>query len=1304
MFLMRILGFFVLLAVLVSVFSAGIDTPWETAIWESSNPHIFNVFGILIWDFNVMHASISSISISLDDASQISDEKAKDYLFSTLEWKNKSTNAYVQCNSVFSAVPLSVVSKSESILGSFSFNYKIAQLFAKELFSHSFSECANYGYYWKNTMTNAALLLGRSAELSDSSWLLAKKDFEELGYLGICDSDFYGYSSSSCDTIIPAFSGVSTGDLSDYDRAATIFSKLKKSVYGSVPNLSASNQLLNLIWKQDGSLADAILLRSLMLNATQDSFAEYSDLKSSLLLVRYSASSSLAKPDAQDVSLISAPVKSSVFSEAQAYTISYRLSMLKDSQKKAEALVAQADSFFSFKKRGYLKNTLLSLRDSVALFGVVSNDSSVLLSDSEKVVSIAREEAELEIAAFESSASGHPANSIARSLYANSTISLSSGDSATTLGKKFIFYDKSASLARSARNKLTVVSAEKEADAGADMESLFVLLKNAQKDSIDVEYEKKMLSSIKNDVLSGADWAVALVSELRDSIIEKVRMRYGALEQERAELLYQISLGPEFLGDLSFDMASAEQGVFDASGVLLYPDSIGKLSAIETKYAYTREKIFSASRKIIEKNLIVSSSEYFGPVILDESVNATISTTIHNPTGFSAENVRIPLSPSIDFADASVLYSSSGVDGLTLLQKNGIEIILKNISAYETIQFVIGKQAVLAFTSKKSTSAVAQADATAQIEETISFNLLSNGRFAYTPGVVASDIYLDGSEFRSGSKLLEKGPHTLRSVSSVDAAFSTDSGNFSVKSEGTSSEVSYDLSLIPKLDIDRATIIVNGNWSDHVKSFMLFAYTGEIIENKKDLGNGLFGFDILSLKKNKPVKIRVKYAVDNSKEYAIEQLSVLSKLNSTDATIVSSKLIGNDTLSAISLLEQKRVSSLLSEVSSSARSSSVSKLMRELSSEKDEISGVLSGSEFMSLNETADSQFLSKLQARNSVLENTLSSISNMTNEQAEDTLSKLDKKWLGKQVSAQFNDAESEFRKLKDKYVLLSNASSSTELPKDFTDFEKSSATFEGSGSLSDAINMLGALSSVRDVVLKKENEIESEKASLLSQIDESKSSISEILEHYSKEYSEGKTSTFSWAFKVDPSALQKEIAKKSMTTQDLRSALSSLDGSFSKMNETISFLSNRANSEYSQLNALKSSKSGSWSEQTLKKFNQGMAKAEDYLESGDYVKALKTESALVALAESEIGTDQSQGVIILALSATFVIGVLLIYLFRNRGGFGKEGLGKPQFKKLQSIPYTYGRNQDSGLRNWSNRETGKRSPETSSDRDSIS
>src|SRR3989338_6507376 len=205
MFLMRILGFFVLLAVLVSVFSAGIDTPWETAIWESSNPHIFNVFGILIWDFNVMHASISSISISLDDASQISDEKAKDYLFSTLEWKNKSTNAYVQCNSVFSAVPLSVVSKSESILGSFSFNYKIAQLFAKELFSHSFSECANYGYYWKNTMTNAALLLGRSAELSDSSWLLAKKDFEELGYLGICDSDFYGYSSSSCDTIIPAF-------------------------------------------------------------------------------------------------------------------------------------------------------------------------------------------------------------------------------------------------------------------------------------------------------------------------------------------------------------------------------------------------------------------------------------------------------------------------------------------------------------------------------------------------------------------------------------------------------------------------------------------------------------------------------------------------------------------------------------------------------------------------------------------------------------------------------------------------------------------------------------------------------------------------------------------------------------------------------------------------------------------------------------------------------------------------------------------------------------------------------------------
>ena len=359
---------------------------------------------------------------------------------------------------------------------------------------------------------------------------------------------------------------------------------------------------------------------------------------------------------------------------------------------------------------------------------------------------------------------------------------------------------------------------------------------------------------------------------------------------------------------------------------------------------------------------------------------------------------------------------------------------------------------------------------------------------------------------RGGSKLLEKGPHILRSVSSATNAFSTESGNFSVKAEGTSSEVSYDLSIIPKLDIDRATLIVNGNWSDHVKSFVLFAYTGEAIENKRELGNGLFGFDVLFLKKNKATKIRVKYAVDNSKEYVAEQLSVLSKLNSTDAAMVSSKLAGNDTLSAISLLEQKRVSSLLSEVSSSALSSSVSKLVRELALEKDEINGVVSGSEFMSLNETTDSQFLSKLQARKSVLESALFSVSNMTNEQAEDALSKLDKKWLGKQMSAQFNDAESEFRKLKDKYILLSNASSVSGLPKEFPDFEKSSAIFEGSGSLSDAINLLGTLSSVRDVVMKKENEMEGVKASLLSQLDTVKSSISEILEHYSKEYAEGK------------------------------------------------------------------------------------------------------------------------------------------------------------------------------------------------------
>ena len=82
----------------------------------------------------------------------------------------------------------------------------------------------------------------------------------------------------------------------------------------------------------------------------------------------------------------------------------------------------------------------------------------------------------------------------------------------------------------------------------------------------------------------------------------------------------------------------------------------------------------------------------------------------------------------------------------------------------------------------------------------------------------------------------------------------------------------------------------------------------------------------------------------------------------------------------------------------------------------------------------------------------------------------------------------------------------------------------------------------------------------------------------------------------------------------------------------------------------------------------------------------------------------------IVLALSATFVIGVILIYLFRNRGGFGKGSSEKPQFKKLQSISYNYGerKNQQTGNRqnlfDRGNRETGKRSPEASSSSDSIS
>ena len=45
----------------------------------------------------------------------------------------------------------------------------------------------------------------------------------------------------------------------------------------------------------------------------------------------------------------------------------------------------------------------------------------------------------MEISSFESAASGHPANSIARSLYVNATLALSSGDAATTLGKNSFF-------------------------------------------------------------------------------------------------------------------------------------------------------------------------------------------------------------------------------------------------------------------------------------------------------------------------------------------------------------------------------------------------------------------------------------------------------------------------------------------------------------------------------------------------------------------------------------------------------------------------------------------------------------------------------------------------------------------------------------------------------------------------------------------------------------------------------------------------------------------------------------------------
>ncbi len=1211
--------FIVLLA--ASGFCNAFERPWDDPAWVASNPNIF-VYGVQFWwNLPEFSKALQSFDPGMLQRSGINGT-AEQSLEEAGEWRKDAYSKQEMC--------------IYDVLGGVGvFPLDPSYIFFKAFGSSS--SCVAYSRSWKAAVDSVLDSAEESISEAESSLVDARDAYSVLEFSGLCLENYSGPGSQDCPELISAFlaidGNVSEGKYGKHAALLSYSSSLQDNLGQPVPDLSPAATILSIVWEDDGFISSMEGLEEKAGDALSQGDSEFHSLAQSARGRKADAEKMLGGMESAGYGRISRGVESSGMRDPGA--IGERFDALK---LRASSLSLQLDDgsleHGRVTKRHYLAGSIMLMQGAEDGYVSLLESLKALDEDARETVSQQRAVAEEEILLAEEAQSMPSTDSI--SLLSESKDELEEGDTAAEPGDAFTHYSRAASLARSSSSSGSLIE---EAGARVSLSSLEDIILRAEKDGIDVAFEKEDLALIRKipAPLAGEEAERAI-----GSILSKARVKYeDSLAASRSRLAEKISLAGPGAADLMTDLQNSENGLIE-NGSLVLPASIGHLAKLQKEFSKIEEEVDAYMGSIVGNSFSVSASPIVLSAKIDEQSLIILDVVLANDHPYNATDVvaRVRMPSRMDFLYSDISSDREGVESLRMEDDGkALAIVLSKVSAYETKRLTLEKEAVIARTIRRNISAVGIGGGAAHVSERLAFSLdYPVGSLSLPPGLEGAAI--DGSVEPPS---LAPGNHSLRSERTVEDAYTEEIHGIKTYAIGTNSKVEVSITITPAMDLESVPVIIDSLNDSRIKSFEVVPSSGNKLSGEARLSDTQYSFVLHGLEKGRNASARISYLVEDTESFVKERLEFINPSNLSGAAKdlldkAYAQAEGGNYSKALEFLEQsisRAEQDKKDEEKTAARcDSELSGLKREL----ENISSVLPSS-------GPPDPFFQKLDSRKTELERLL-------NESAAgdgaclEALSGYDSSWLGKEMSSFKKTAYTSYNDLKERLFRTGNVST----PPEFIGVEGALAKVETGPRLEYAAALIASLRNATVMVAAQEAAFNSSRIVMKSALESTGSAVEAILQRYTAQASAAKGTDYSGIFNESSKNVEKLLKEaEAAAAGDPRifwSKLADLNNSGKRMESTLIYLEGEAESRISMLERLIGE--GQYEAQAKASFSEKLSAIRRSADSGDYVNSLRSASSLAKEIDQKKPADNTM--ILIGVTAFAVLGGLALYIMREK------------------------------------------------------
>lgn len=1216
---------------LVFIFSFGFcapesyPRPWENGGWVAQNEHIADLGFVEIW-------------FVLEPTKNVSQWDALGLMLpfqESLE-ESKVEEIFDECTRIGCAAigPLGSAVRSKQFADDAVYYTRLGQavpvpagaatvepMYVLNLF--------NYVQNWKSAMGNALDAAEETGAEVNGKRAALVQFLGAMRRSGICDRDYAGPSAGICLGAIQDLSCNSTG------------------LWDSIPDMKWYPKCMRSEWVVSAALDNRYA------NVTLG----YNDALDQLEVLRGGAEEK--KAEADDVNgMLSMHELNRITISAQSTDVA-GVSSIRNGYSQANAEYAEANSFMATAERtagyrgdGWYKEQYSALLAATRKYDDFITAARSLMENAQTVVGQQKSLAEAELQNAEQNSGSLTQNGQLHLRLAQEACAFADAENA--LGIRFEKYSECRMHARIAsmnvetENTTALDVAIAEADA---------LIKKAEIDGVDASAEKALLKIVKERKPASS---LSMLASIKDGILEKAASRYAGLPRERARLMAIVNGGGS---QLSFLKTWFEGEACYAGETLDYACALGKLSSMEESYARINDEVLLRAGEAVGNALLVDYYETSTAADLHGESTYNLVVRARNTLVIGADNVIFEFPAGTELRKVDL---TDGEDRVRVVAyEDGIATIqLYNIGAGEEVVLQFSRDYVPCTTSGYRTSAVGDVDGDADVVESMDLDCS-----VYAESILVGDeierAVLDGEEFGVSDGILRAqigaGTHELELAREVQDAYSISRGLETANMIGTKTSVGYMLDITPQIDLDYIPIIVDESARNPTK-LEVFAYTGERITNKRELGAGVVYFELNGLEEGETATVRVRYEFSDARSYAEQEISSLSNmglgglarayLNNASALFAA----GNYE-AALSALDMAKAQMEKDAKESSKLSEKHQKLQDEIGRKLSELQAAIEAAEAQGVEDT----YVDEMQARADYLEEMLSR--NLTATSTASPLEDVDMGWEGKELTKIQKYSKDGEAKIKKEWMVLGvdDANMSAAIEK----LEEKNAFFSGTMKLDDGVGALAALQKARAALEVLKSEYDAAGANEKNALHVAVGDAIETLSKYEDERnSVPRGHSVASIFLKSPSWIMEKLVglNQSDDTDAAVSEVSSLEG---EMEGVLRVLKGESERIGKSVDDLYSEEKGSMDEASRNAVETAVESAESYYNQKHYVKSiLGYENALALVGNiNENDTDM----LILATTALLIIGIVVVLLLRGGKSLLPEYGKKEHARKLK-------------------------------------